>query len=183
MAEAGNVKLTEEEMIAKKVKLRRTISYVLAAIAIVAIIVGIRFIWGAKQNVSQQTTIDTQELRSKLKMIIAIEKKYFEENGKYVSFSFLTTCKELPQYDPKVDGSYKYSFDAKTGVATGMEKDASSDVNNDVDGNDGLTLSVTGVAEVVKGNGGSNFFWPDEDLADFKTWTAPTAPAAGEQPK
>jgi hypothetical protein len=110
-------------------------------------------------------------------MIVAIEKKYYEDNGKYVSFNFLTICKELPQYDPKIDGSYKYSFDAATGLATGMEKDASNDVNGDTDGNDGLSLSVTGEAKVLKGGGGSNFFWPEEDLADFKTWTPPKASA------
>lgn len=174
---AGSPQLTEEEKIARKVKIRRIISYILGAIALVAIVIGIVFISGTRQNISKQTTLDTQELRSKLKMIIAIENKYYETYGKYVSFNFLTICKELPQYDPKIDGNYKYSFDAKTGVATGMEKDASNDVNGDTDGNDGLSISVTGDAQVIKGGGGSNFFWPEEDLADFKTWTAPKAPA------
>ena len=177
MAGAGKSQLSEEEKIAQKVKIRRIISYILGAVALVALIAFVILAYGTKQNISKQTTLDTQEMRSKLKMIVAIENRYYEENGKYVSFNFLTISKELPQYDPKIDGAFKYSFDAATGVATGMEKDASSDVNGDTDGNDGLTLSVKGVAEVIKGNGGSNFFWPEEDLAEFKTMTPPTAPA------
>lgn len=177
MAEAKKPQLSEEEMIARKVKIRRTITYVLGAIAAVCIIAFIILALGTKENITKQTSIDTQELRSKLKMIIAIENKHFEENGKYVPFNFLTVAKDLPQYDPDLDGAYKFKFDEKTGIVTGMEKDASNDSNGDGDGSDGLTLSVNWEPGVVEGLSGGDFFWTDEDITDLQSRPKPKAPA------
>jgi hypothetical protein len=176
MAEATKPQLTEEEKIARKVKIRRTISYILGVIASICIVLFIILLIGTKKNVSMQTSLDTQELRSKLKQIIALENRYYEENGRYVNFNYLTLVKDIPQYDPNPGGAFKYKFDIKANIATGMEKDASNDVNGDTDGNDGLTLSVKWEPGVVKGNGGRNFFWTDEDIADFKTRPQPKAP-------
>ena len=177
MAEATKPQLTEEEKIARKVRIRRTLSYILGGMAFVCITVFIVFVIGTKKNVSTKTAMDTQELRSKMKQIIALENKYFEEHGRYVSFNFITRAEEIPQYDPNPNGSFKYKFDIKTGIVTGMEKDASNDANGDGDGTDGLTLSVKWEPDVVKGNSGGNFFWTDDDLADFKTRPLPKAPA------
>ena len=74
-------------------------------------------------------------------------------------------AKELPRYDPNIQGNYKYEFDTKTLIATGMEKDASHDVNGDTDGRDGLTLSIDWEPGKTEG---SDFFWTDEDKADFQ---------------
>ena len=177
MAEANKPQLTEEEIIARKTKFRRTLSYILGAIASICIIVFIIFAIGTRKNISKQTAMDTQELRSKLKLIIALENKYFEENGQYVGFNYLTLVKELPQYDPNPNGMFKYKFDVKTGTVTGVEKDAANDANGDSDGSDGLTLSVKWEPGVVKGNSGGDFFWTDEDIEDFKTRPQPQAPA------
>ncbi|MHB9027911.1 MAG: hypothetical protein ACYC9O_04020 [Candidatus Latescibacterota bacterium] len=177
MAEVNRPQLTEEEKIARKVRIRRTITYILGGIAAVCIIAFVILAWGTKQNISQQTALDTQELRSKLKMIIAIENRYFEENGKYVPFNYLTIAKDLPQYDPDLEGNFKFKFDEKTGTVTGIEKDAASDVNGDNDGADGLTLSVNWEPGVVEGLSGGDFFWTDEDKADFLTRPKPVAPA------
>jgi hypothetical protein len=173
--------LTEEEKIAKKVKIRRIISIVFGVCAAVAIVTFVIFAMGTKKNINTKTAMDSQELRSKLKQIINMENKYFADNGTYSSFSFLTRSKEIPMYDPNLDGNFKYKFDAKTGIATGMEKDV--DVNNDNDTSDGLTLSVKWEADITKG---SHFFWTDEDLQDFKQKAAAAAAApakpAGQQP-
>jgi len=177
MASPQKPQLSEEEIIAKKVKLRRTISIVLGVVAFICIGTFIILAFGTKQNISKQTSMDTQELRSKLKQIIALENKYYEANGVYAGFNYLTLCKEIPEYDPNPNGIFKYKFDTKTGIATGVEKDASNDANGDGDGNDGLTLSVKWEADVVKGNSGGNFFWTDEELADFKTRPQPKTAA------
>lgn len=181
MAEGNTPQLSEEERIARKVKIRRTISYILAGLSVICIVVFIILAFGTKKNISTQTSFDTQELRSKLKMIVALENKYYEENGKYVSFAYLTVAKELPTYDPNLDGSFKYKFDAETGIATGVEKDASNDVNGDDDGSDGLTLSVNWEPGVEEGLSGGNFFWTDEDKAELASNPKPKksgAPAA-----
>ena len=167
MAENGKPVLTEEELMAKKLKFRKTLSYILMVVGGISIIVFIVLMILTKGNVDTQTTINTQELRSKVKNIIALENKCFADSGKYVEIKELSLAKELPRYDPMIDGSFKYSFDPETKTATGTEKDASHDVNNDGDGNDGLTLSVTWDYGVVKGNAGGNFFWADEDITDF----------------
>jgi hypothetical protein len=171
----GKPQLTEEEKVARKVKIRRTISYIFGIVAFVCIVVFIILMMGTRKNVETQTSMDTQELRSNIKKIVALENQYFEEHGRYASFNYITLCKEIPQYDPNANGSFKYKFDATTGIATGMEKDASNDANGDNDGDDGLTLSVKWEPGVVKGNGNRNFFWTDEDLADFKTRAQPKA--------
>ena len=160
--------LTEEERVEKKAKLFRIISRILMGVAVIVIIVFIYFFRGTKQNISQQTEIDTLELRSKLKQIVALEIKYFEESGEYASFKYSQRCKEIPRYDPEVSGKFEYKFDAKEGIAYGKEKDASNDVNGDIDGNDGLTLSVKHEPGVMEGSRGSDFFWTDEEKAEFK---------------
>ena len=168
MAEENKPELTEEERIERKTRLFRLISRILIGIAVVVIAVFIFFALGTKQNIEEQTAIDTQTLRSKLKQIISLEKKYFVKNGEYISFKYMALCKELGNYDPAVDSNFKYMFDAETGIATGREKDATHDVNGDIDGNDGLTLSVNWEEIVLKGSSGRNFFWTDDDKADFE---------------
>jgi len=168
MAENNKPQLTDEEKIERKARLFRMISRILIVVAVIVIGVFIYFAMGTKENISMQTELDTQPLRSKLKQIIALENRYHRENGEYISFGFLQLCQELRNYDPAVDGNFKYKFDAETGIATGMEKDASHDVNGDVDGNDGLTLSVDWEPGVVEGSSGGDFFWTEEDLQDFE---------------
>jgi cell division protein FtsL len=165
MADEQKPQLTEEERIARKTKLFRLISKILVGVAIVVIAVFIFFAYGTKKNINTQTAMDTQELRSKLKQIIALEIKYKEEHGDYSRINFLQLNKEIPIFDPNPSGNFKYKFDPQTGIATGMEKDASSDVNGDDDGKDGLTLSVKW--EPGKTDD-SDFFWTDEDIADLQ---------------
>ena len=168
MADEKKSNLTEAEQIERKARLLKIISRILIGAAVIIIAVFIYFAMGTKDNISKQTALDTQVLRSKLKQIISLQKRYYQDNGEYISFGYLQLCKELGNYDPDVSGYFKYKFDAKTGIATGMEKDASNDVNGDIDGNDGLTLSVNWDAEVVEGNVGGDFFWTDIDKADFE---------------
>src|SRR3989339_2270013 len=125
MAGNGKPTLTEEELIAKKVKFRRTLSYIFMVIGGISIIVFIVLMILTKGNVDTQTSINSQELRSKLKNIIALENKYFEENGSYAAIKFLSLSKELTRFDPSIDGNFKFKFDPETKTATGMEKDAS----------------------------------------------------------
>jgi hypothetical protein len=165
-----NPQLTEEEKLARKVKIRRIISYIFGVCAFIAIVTFIIFAMGTKKNINIKTSMDSQELRSKLKQIINLENQYYVANGTYVNINFLTMSKEIPQYNPNLDGSFKYMFDAKTGIATGIENEA--DVNGDKDQSDGLTLSVKWEADVTKG---SHFFWTDEDLAEFKQKAAEKA--------
>jgi hypothetical protein len=167
MAEEIKPALSEEEIIAKKVKMRRMISYILMAIGGISLIVFMIYAYLTKGNIDTQTAMNTQELRSKLKNIISLETRYYKENNKYVPIEFLQNSKELTQYDPQIDGKFKFKFDVQTLTATGMEKDAAHDVNGDNDGNDGLTLTIKWETGVVKGSGGSNLFWTEEDLKDF----------------
>ncbi len=168
MPEESKTQLTPEEeaaIIEKKVRIRRIISNVLIVIACISIIVFAVMMFLTKGNIDTQTTIDTQELRSKLKQIIALEKRYFEENGEFAPINYLSLCKEIPRYNPNIEGNFKYKFDPKSGIATGIERDASHDVNGDEDGRDGLTLSINWEAGKTDG---SDFFWADEDIANFE---------------
>ena len=160
--------LTDEEKIARKAKLFRLISRVLTVVAVIIIAVFIYFARGTSQNISQQTDINTQELRSKLKQIISLENRYFDQNGEYIGFNFLQRVIEMPTYDPAVDGNFQYKFDPETGIATGRERDSSHDINGDNDGNDGLTLSIDWEPDVLEGTSGGNFSWPDTDKQDFE---------------
>ncbi|MFC1528721.1 hypothetical protein ACFL5B_02300 [Candidatus Latescibacterota bacterium] len=174
MADESKPQLTEEEKIEKKAKLFRLISRILIVIAVIVIGVFIYYAMGTKQNIATQTSLDTQELRSKLKQIVSLEIRYHQQNGEYAGFKYLQLCRELPQYNPAVDGSFKYKFDPETGIATGQEKDATNDVNGDIDGNDGLTLNVNWEADIQEGSSGGNFFWTDEDIASFEKRKAQT---------
>lgn len=168
MAEEQKSQLTEEERIERKARLFRIISNVLIGIAVIVIAVFIYFAYGTKQNIDIQTALDTQELRSKLKQIVSLEIRYYKENGEYAKINYLQLCKELPFYNPDINSKFKYKFDPKTAVATGVEKNASNDANGDNDGTDGLTLSVKWEDGVVEGNAGGDFFWTEDDLDDFE---------------
>lgn len=164
MAENQKSQLTEDEKIERKAKLFRLISKILGGIAVVVLVVFIYFAIGTKQNIDTQTEMDTSELRVKIKQIINLQIRYYAEHDEYVRINFLQLAKKLPIYDPNVQGSFKYKFDTKTGIATGIEKDIQNDVNNDQDSNDGLTLSVKWEAGKTDG---SDFFWTDDDKAYF----------------
>jgi len=164
MADENKPQLTEEEKIARKLQIRRIISNILIVVGVISLIVFVVLAWLTRGNIQTQTSIDTQELRSKLKNIIALEKKYHSENGTYVDIKFLSLSKEIERYNPKIESNFKYKFEAKTGIATGIEKDASHDVNGDNDGRDGLTLSVNWEAGKTDD---SDFFWTEEDLEGF----------------
>ena len=164
MAEENKTQLTEEEIVARKVKMRRTISYILMILASISIIVFIFMAFMTKGNIDTQTEINTQELRSKLKNIIALENRYFKENGEYAEIKFLGRSKQIERYNPMIDGFFRYEFDPETKLATGMEKDASNDVNGDADGRDGLTLSIDWVPGEVDD---TEFFWTESDKDDF----------------
>ena len=166
MSEETKPQLTEEEVIAKKVKFRRMLSHILIAVGTILIVIFIVLVLLTRENIDTQTTFDTQELRSKLKNIVALQKRYYEENGEYIQIKYLSLQKEIPRYDPKIDGNFKYKFDPETGIATGIERDVSHDVNGDDDGNDSLTLSVNWEAGKTED---SDFFWTDEDLSDFES--------------
>ena len=168
MAEETKPQLTEEEKIARKVKIRRTISYIFMIVAGISIIIFIVMAFLTKGNIDTQTDLNTRELRSKLKNIIALERRYYEENGGYAEIKFNQLSRDIEKYNPNAGGYFKYEFDPETKIATGMEKDYSNDVNGDEDGNDGLTLSIDYEAEVVRGSSGGNFFWTDDDLSDFE---------------
>ena len=165
MPEESKPQLTEEEKIAKKVKFRRTLSHIFMVVGTILIVIFIVLVLLTRENIDTQTAFDTQELRSKLKNIISLQKRYYEENGEYIPIKYLSLQKELPRYDPKIDGDFKYKFDPETGIATGMERDASHDVNRDNDGVDGLTLNVNWEAGKTPD---SDFFWTEEDLSDFE---------------
>lgn len=168
MPDETKPKLSEEEQIERKAKLFRIISRILIGVVSIIIIVFAYFFFMTKENISQQTEIDTLELRSKLQQIISLENKYFKENGEYAPFKYSQRCKEIPRYDPVVGGQFKYKFDAEEGIAYGREKDATNDVNGDDDGNDGLTLSVNYEPGVMEGSRSSDFFWTDEEKAKFE---------------
>ena len=167
MAEETTPQLTEEEKIARKVKIRRIISYIFMIVAGISIIIFIVMAFLTKENIDTQTDINTRELRSKLKNIIALERRYFEENGVYAEIKFNQLSKEIEKYNPNTGGYFMYEFNPETKIATGKEKDYNNDVNGDEDGNDGLTLSVDYEAGVVEGSSGGDFFWTDEDKSDF----------------
>ena len=166
MAEETKPKLSEEEMLARKLKLRKTLSNIFIVVATISIIAFIILMYLSGQNVSTQTSIDTQEMRSKLKQLVALERQYFEETGQLADIRYLALSKEIDRFNPNVDGSFRYRFDARTGVATGREKDATFDVNGDEDGADALSLSINWEPSVPEE---SDFFWTDEDIADFES--------------
>jgi hypothetical protein len=159
---ASNEVLTEEQRIEKKAKLFKFISKILIVVSVIAIAVFIFFAMGTKKNIDTKTAMDTQKMRSNLKKVISLQKRYFEENGSYIQIKPGQLCRELPQYDPDVEGYFTYEFDPQTGVATGRERE---DSNGDGDINDALELSVDWDAKVPSG---SSFFWPDDDKADFE---------------
>ena len=79
MAEETKPQLSEEEKIERKARLFRIISRILIGMAVVVIGVFIYYAMGTRENIQQQTSIDTQALKSKLKQIIALEKRYHKE--------------------------------------------------------------------------------------------------------
>jgi hypothetical protein len=108
------------------------------------------------ENNDNQTLIyDSQELRNKLKMIINLETRYYNVNGKLVEITFEKSCDEIPGYNPSLDSRFIYEFDSTTGIATGKERY----------GDNGLTLSINwDQGKIIN----SDYFWTEDDLDYFE---------------
>ncbi len=158
---AEKKELTEEQ-IAQKMRMRKILSAIFGAIALISIMVFVVLMILTGKNKNTQVAIDTQELRSKMKQIIALERNYYTQSQRLADIRYLALSKELDRFNPNIDGAYRYRFDSRTGLATGMEKE-DNDVNNNSQ-SDGLTLSINWEPGVTPN---SAFFWTEEDIADF----------------
>jgi type II secretory pathway pseudopilin PulG len=98
------------------------------------------------------------ELKNGLWHIINLEKAYYPAHDSYVEFAYGANSPELG-YSQPTSSHFTYSFVLADTTVYGKEKDAADDINFDGDGNDGLSVSISGFEGVMSGSTGDNFAW------------------------
>ena len=75
----------------------------------------------------------------------------------YIGFNFGEDSPVLGYNQPGT--RFTYSFVVSDTTAYGKEDGAANDINYDNDGNDGFSVSITGVQGVINGSTSPNFAW------------------------
>ena len=106
---------------------------------------------------SRSSTSRTIEAKQQLGTIISLEKTYFYSNNAYVAFAAGADCPEIGYKQP--GGRFIYSFNTSKLIAIAKENGVENDINDDGDGDDGLTLSIKNVRGVLSGSSGNDLSW------------------------
>ena len=98
------------------------------------------------------------EIKQMLWHIIHLERTYYPANNRYAGFDYGVESTELGFAQPD-NSRFTYSFVVADTTAYGKENGTGNDVNFDSDGDDGLSVSISGLEGIVNGSSGDNFAW------------------------
>lgn len=132
--------------------------FTLVELMIVVVIIGILASIAIPKFGAMVARAKLTELKSGLWHIINLEKAFYNSNDKYIEFAYGANSSELG-YNQPTRSHFTYSFVLADMTAYGKEKGAADDINFDGDGDDGLSVSVTGHNGVMNGSTGDNFAW------------------------
>ena len=98
------------------------------------------------------------EVRQMLWDIVNKERSYYHARDQYGEFGYGENSVAVGFNQPD-NTHFIYSFVTADTTAYGKENGTANDINNDGDGDDGLSVSITGRQGVMPGSGGENFIW------------------------
>jgi prepilin-type N-terminal cleavage/methylation domain-containing protein len=133
--------------------------FTLVELMIVVVIIGILAAVAIPNFTTVVTKAKLSELKSGLWNIVHLEQAYYHARESYVEFAYGENSVALGYNQPASKSHFTFSFVNSDTSAWGKEKDAANDVNSDDDGDDGMTVSVTGRQGIISGSAGDNFAW------------------------
>jgi len=97
------------------------------------------------------------ELKQELWHIIHLERTFYYANDRHIGFGYGEDSIALGYNQPGT--RFTYSFVVSDTTAYGKENGAANDINYDDDGNDGFSVSISGLQGVIAGSTSPNFAW------------------------
>ncbi len=130
----------------------------LVELMIVVVIIGILAAIAIPNFTTVVTRAKLSEVKGELWHIVNMERAYYHAHDDYAEFAYGANSVELGYAQPS-KGRFTYSFVNADTCAYGKEKDVANDINGDDDGDDGMSVSITGYEGIISGSSGDNLAW------------------------
>jgi len=132
--------------------------FTLVELMIVVVIIGILASIAIPKFSSMIVRARLSEVRQMLWDIVNKERSYYHARDQYAEFGYGENSVAVGFNQPD-NTHFIYSFFTADTTAYGKENGAANDINNDGDGDDGLSVSITGRQGVIPGSSGENLSW------------------------